>query len=97
MADERKQLLREDLEAMRHEFGADVWHRYGHPFGLDDDLYQVRQIEWMGFNLDIGPRFGAYHRPTPRRYTASSNSIEADTTQGQNSIMGFGPLIMKEG
>ena len=52
MADERKQLLREDFEAMRHEFGADVWHRYGHPFGLDDDLYQVRQIEWVGFNLD---------------------------------------------
>ena len=52
MADEPNRPTREDLEAMRQEFGADTWHAYGRPFGLDDDLYQVRQVEWMGFALD---------------------------------------------
>ena len=52
MADEPNRPTREDLEAMRQEFGADAWYAYGRPFGLDDDLYQVRQIECMGFALD---------------------------------------------
>ena len=37
---------------MRQEFGADAWYAYGRPFGLDDDRYQVRQIEWRGFALE---------------------------------------------
>jgi hypothetical protein len=52
LADERDRLTREDLEAMRQEFGTDVWHAYGRPFELDDDLHQVRQIEWAGITLD---------------------------------------------
>ncbi len=52
MADGRNRLTREDLEAMRQEFNAGEWHRYGRPFGLDDDLYQVFRIEWAGFTLD---------------------------------------------
>ncbi len=52
MADELNRLTREDLEAMRQEFDAGVWHVHGRPFGLDDDLYQVRLIEWAGFSLD---------------------------------------------
>ena len=50
--DAPNRLTREDLEAMRQEFDAGVWHRYGRPFGLDDDLYQVCRIEWAGFTLD---------------------------------------------
>jgi hypothetical protein len=49
--DEPNRPTREDLEAMRQEFGADAWHAHGHPFGLDHDLYQVRKIECMGFAL----------------------------------------------
>jgi hypothetical protein len=52
LADERNRLTREDLEAMRQEFGTGVWHAYGRPFELDDDLHQVRQIEWAGIPLD---------------------------------------------
>ncbi len=52
LADARNRPTREDLEAMRQEFDAGSWHRYGRPFGLDDDLYQVRQLEWEGFSLD---------------------------------------------
>ena len=52
MADERNRLTREDLEAMRQEFGAGVWHAHGRPFQLGDDLHQVRQIEWAGISLD---------------------------------------------
>ncbi len=52
MADEQNRLTREDLEALRQEFGAEMWHGYGRSFGLDDDLYQVRQLEWEGFSLD---------------------------------------------
>ena len=52
LADERNRLTREDLEAMRQEFGTGVWHAYGRPFELDDDLHQVRQIEWAGITLD---------------------------------------------
>ncbi len=52
MADEPNRPTREDLEAMRQEFGADAWDAYGRPFGLDDDLYQVRQIEWRGVALE---------------------------------------------
>ncbi len=52
MADGRDWLSREDLEAMRQEFGAVEWHAHGRPLGLDDDLYQVRQIEWAGFTLN---------------------------------------------
>ena len=37
---------------MRQEFGADEWHAYGRPLELDDDLHQVRQMEWAGFTLD---------------------------------------------
>lgn len=51
LVDEPSQLTREDLEAMRQEYGADEWHAHGRPLGLDDDLYQVRQIEWAGFTL----------------------------------------------
>lgn len=49
---EPSRLSREDLEAMRQEFGADEWHAHGRPLGLDDDLHQVRQIEWAGFTLN---------------------------------------------
>ena len=52
LADGRNRLTREDLEAMRQEFNAGEWHRYGRPFELDDDLYQVFRIEWAGFTLD---------------------------------------------
>jgi hypothetical protein len=52
LADEQKRLTREDLEVMRQEFGTGVWHAYGRPVGLDDDLHQVRQIEWAGITLD---------------------------------------------
>lgn len=52
MVDEPSKLSREDLEAMRQEFGADEWHARGRPLRLDDDLYQVRQIEWAGFTLN---------------------------------------------
>ena len=44
---------------MRQAFGADAWHAHGRPFGLDDDLYQVGQIDWMGFALDEWARLGA--------------------------------------
>jgi hypothetical protein len=37
---------------MRQEFEADVWHIHGRPLELDDDLYQIRQIEWAGITLD---------------------------------------------
>ncbi len=37
---------------MRQEFEAGVWHTYGRPLELDDDLYQIRQIEWAGITLD---------------------------------------------
>ncbi len=37
---------------MRQEFDAGVWHTRGHPLELDDDLYQIRQIEWAGITLD---------------------------------------------
>jgi hypothetical protein len=52
LADARDRLTREDLQAMRQEFDAGSWHRYGRPFGLDDDLYQVRRIEWAGYTLN---------------------------------------------
>ena len=51
-ADEGNRLAREDLEAMRQEFEAGVWHSHGRPLELDDDLYQIRQIEWAGITLD---------------------------------------------
>ncbi len=37
---------------MRQEFGAHEWHAHGRFLELDDDLYQVRQIEWAGFTLN---------------------------------------------
>jgi hypothetical protein len=52
LVDEPNRPTREDLKAMRQEFGADAWHAHGRPFGLDHDLYQVRQIECMGSALD---------------------------------------------
>jgi hypothetical protein len=52
LADGPNRPTREDLEAMRQEFDAGSWHRYGRYFGLDDDLYQVCRIEWEGFTLN---------------------------------------------
>ncbi len=37
---------------MRQEFEAGVWNTHGRPLELDDDLYQIRQIEWAGITLD---------------------------------------------
>jgi hypothetical protein len=76
LADARDRLTREDLEAMRQEFDAGSWHRYGRPFGLDDDLYQVRRIEWAGYTLSSWAKARGCRWPTPRRYAAFSDSIE---------------------
>jgi len=48
LADEPGRPRREELEATRQGFGAGARHAFGRPFGPDDDLYQVRRIEWMG-------------------------------------------------
>jgi hypothetical protein len=39
LVDERNLLTKEDLEAMRQEFGAGVWDAYGRPISLDDELH----------------------------------------------------------
>ena len=44
-------LTRDDLEAMREEFSAGVRDDGGLPFGLDDDLHQMRLAEQTGLNL----------------------------------------------
>jgi hypothetical protein len=45
-------LTRDDLEAMREEFGAGERDDGGLPFGLDDDLHQMRLAEQAGLNLE---------------------------------------------
>jgi hypothetical protein len=45
-------LARDDLEAMREEFGAGEQDDGGLPFGLDDDLHQMRLAEQTGLNLE---------------------------------------------
>jgi hypothetical protein len=45
-------LTRDDLEAMREEFGAGEQDDGGLPFGLDDDLHQMRLAEQTGLNLE---------------------------------------------
>ena len=45
-------LTRDDLEAMREEFGAGDRDDGGLPFSLDDDLHQMRLAVQVGLNLE---------------------------------------------
>ena len=45
-------LTRDDLEAMREEFGAGERDDGGLPFSLDDDLHQMRLAVQVGLHLE---------------------------------------------
>ena len=75
---------------MRQEFGAAERHAYGRPLELDDDLHQVRRMEWAGFAFDDRAEARGVRLAYAKACSASSNSIEAETTCGRGPSSGPG-------
>ena len=48
----RYRLTRDDLEAMRKEFGIGERYDGGLAYGLDDDLHQIRRSARLGTSLE---------------------------------------------
>ena len=51
MGGSQRRLAREDLEAMRKEFGIGERHDGRLAYSLDDDLHQIRRNARLGVNL----------------------------------------------
>ena len=52
MADKQRRLTREDLAAMRKEFGQGERYAGALAYSLDDDLHQTRQSVRLGVSLE---------------------------------------------
>ncbi len=52
MGSDRRRLTRDDLEAMRKEFGIGERYDGGLAYSLDDDLHQIRRNARFGISLE---------------------------------------------